>query len=173
MSCIYQVCLVHSFEGELCFLIQFWLQHYFVLNHNIGMQHWITHKHMKWEFRYPLYIRGICHTYTAAVHIPGIYMVYTNYIPRRGSRWYPSLLFAIGAVFKTPQSNRDMCAAMQRAGRQPSENSEISEDSKDSEHVLLVECQLVAPAFETRSTAKQVDLFGAVSSGEARPLGSA
>jgi hypothetical protein len=22
---------------------------------------------MKWEFRYPLYIRGICHTYTAAV----------------------------------------------------------------------------------------------------------
>jgi hypothetical protein len=37
---------------------------------------------MKWEFRYPLYIRGICHTYTAAVHIHGIYMVYTDYIPR-------------------------------------------------------------------------------------------
>jgi hypothetical protein len=31
--------LVHSFEGELCFLIQFWLQHYIVLNHDIGMQH--------------------------------------------------------------------------------------------------------------------------------------
>ena len=78
MSCIFQVCWVHSFEAELCFLIQFWLQHYIVLNHDIGMQHWITHKHMKWEFRYPLYIRGICHTYTAAVHIHGIYMVYTG-----------------------------------------------------------------------------------------------
>ncbi len=32
---------------------------------------------MKWEFRYPLDIRGICHTYTAAIHIHGIYMVYT------------------------------------------------------------------------------------------------
>ncbi len=56
MSCIHQVCLVHSFEGELCFLIHFWLQHFIVLNHDIGMQHWITtHKHMKWEFRYPVY----------------------------------------------------------------------------------------------------------------------
>ena len=78
MSCIYQVCLVHSFEGELCFLIHFWLQHYIVLDHVIGMQHWITHKQMKVEFWCPLYIRGICHTYTAAVHIHGIYMVYTG-----------------------------------------------------------------------------------------------
>jgi hypothetical protein len=48
---------------------------------------------MKWEFRYPLYIRGICHTYTATVHIHGIYMVYTDYIPRRGSRrWRHTLV---------------------------------------------------------------------------------
>ncbi len=87
MSCIYQVCLVQSFEGELCFLIHFWLQHNFVLNDVIGMPHWITHKYIKPQFRYPLYIRGICHTYTAAVHIHGICMVYTDYIPRRGSRW--------------------------------------------------------------------------------------
>ncbi len=77
MSCIYQGCLVQSFEGELCFQVlihfcQWRLQHssYIVLNDSdvIGMPHWITHKQIKKQFRYPLYIRGICHTYTAAVH---------------------------------------------------------------------------------------------------------
>ncbi len=33
-----------------------------------------------------MYIRGICQAYTAAVHIHGIYMVYTDYIPCQGSR---------------------------------------------------------------------------------------
>jgi hypothetical protein len=40
----------------------------------------------KKQFQYPLYIRGICHTYTAAMHIHGTYMVYTDYIPCWGSR---------------------------------------------------------------------------------------
>ncbi len=38
------------------------------------------------KFRYPLYIPGIYQVYTASRKIHGIYMVYTDYIPRRGSR---------------------------------------------------------------------------------------
>jgi hypothetical protein len=85
MSCICQVCLVHNFECELCFLIHFWLQHHIVLNHVIGMPHWITHKHMKMEFRYPLYIRGVYTWYMPGIHrhrtytwnIHGIYRLHT------------------------------------------------------------------------------------------------
>ncbi len=78
MSCTYRVCLVHSFEGKLWFLTTLLLQNYIVLNHGIGMPHWITHKYMKMEIWYPLYIRGIFQAYTAALHIHGVYMVYTT-----------------------------------------------------------------------------------------------
>ncbi len=58
------------------------------------------------------------------------------------------LLFAIGAVFKIPQANSEMCAAMQRAGRRAAlqvqkvqkvqEVSEVSEDSWPVEYLLKV-----------------------------------
>ena len=54
-----------------------------------------------------------------------------------------SQLFAIGAVFKTPQSNREMRTAMPRAGRRPT-TSKVQKVQKiqkfqDSWRVLLVE----------------------------------
>ncbi len=44
------------------------------------------------EIQYPLYICGIFQAYTATLHIHGIYMVYTDYIPGQGSRCYPKML---------------------------------------------------------------------------------
>ena len=100
MPCIYQVYLVHSFEGELCFLIHFWLQHYIVLNYDIGtsMPRWITHKHMKTSGNprkfimmvYTWYLPDIWRPQVYTWNIPSIYLsydniviwqVYTRYIP--------------------------------------------------------------------------------------------
>ncbi len=119
MSCIYQVCLVHSFEGELCFLKHFCIQHYIVLNHDIGMQHWITHKHRKWEFWYPLYIRGVWHympyiyrrrTYTWNIH--GIYRLYNSL----GFQMMSCKLFKQSSCQRVPSSSSEML--IERKGKE-------------------------------------------------------
>ena len=75
--------------------IQSWLQYVgyapplfadVVLDHGIGVQHWIIHKFMKIKVQYPLSIHGIYQIYTASRNIHGVYVIYTYYIPRRGSR---------------------------------------------------------------------------------------
>ncbi len=58
-----------------------------ILHHGIALQHWIAHKSMKIKIQYPVYIPGIYQVYTATRKIHGIYVVYTYYIPCRGSRW--------------------------------------------------------------------------------------
>jgi hypothetical protein len=42
---------------------------------------------MKIKLQYPLYIPGIYQVYTSSRYINGMCMVYTYYIPCRGSRW--------------------------------------------------------------------------------------
>ncbi len=69
ISGICQVFLLWSFEGESCFPKHFWPQHWIVLSHGLGLQHWITHKFMKLKFQYTLYIHGIYQVYTASRNI--------------------------------------------------------------------------------------------------------
>jgi hypothetical protein len=42
---------------------------------------------MKIKYQYQLYIPGVYQVYTTSWNIHGIYVVCTDYIPRRGSRW--------------------------------------------------------------------------------------
>ncbi len=50
---------------------------------------------MKIKIQYPVYISGIYQLYTASRIIHGIYVVYTYYIPRWGSRWSSSRLLEV------------------------------------------------------------------------------
>ncbi len=107
MSCICQVCLVHSFEGKLWFLTNFSLQHYIVLNSRsgiqVGMQHRITHKYIKMEIR----IHCIYVVYSRHIPPPYIYMEYTWYIPTiyliGVHTWYIPTIYLIGV----PDSESD------------------------------------------------------------------
>ncbi len=50
---------------------------------------------MNIKIQYPVYIPGIYQVYTASRNIHSIYVVYTYYIPRRGSRWSSSRLLEV------------------------------------------------------------------------------
>ncbi len=60
-----------------------------------------------------------CHSrlYTGTLKTPGLQR--SNFRRLKIKLKHSSLLFAIGTVFKITQSNREMCAAMPRAGRRP------------------------------------------------------
>ncbi len=53
---------------------------------------------MKLKFQYPLYVHGIYQVYSASRNIHGIYIVYTDYIPHRGSRWNLKYPFRSGSL---------------------------------------------------------------------------
>ncbi len=89
MSGIYLEITLHYFHEELCCVEKFCVLHLIALNHGMGLLHWNStgKKYIKIEFQYTWHILSTYHVYTfAALHIHGIYMVYTNYIPHRGSR---------------------------------------------------------------------------------------
>ncbi len=58
-----------------------------------------------------MYIRGICQAYTAAVHIHGINMVYTDYIPSWGSRCAAAARAAGADVAQAAAAARRLCSA--------------------------------------------------------------
>ncbi len=70
--------LLWSFEGELCFLKHFWLQHSIVLNHGMGLQHvFIQINARKLNFN----IIRIYKVYTMYILAHSIHMEYTWYRP--------------------------------------------------------------------------------------------
>ncbi len=98
IQCIYLVYVMYipgisiwSFEGELCVLNLSCFNIRLSSMYCISLQHSITHNCMKKKIQYPWYKPGIYQVYTTSRNIHGIYMVYTDYIPRRGSRCSKSL----------------------------------------------------------------------------------
>ncbi len=79
---------IHASLSSSCFNIRLSLSMTLVVIIGLNSSCTSWHKYMKMKSRYPLYICGIYHTHTASLDIHCIlYVVYTDYIPRRGSRW--------------------------------------------------------------------------------------
>jgi hypothetical protein len=76
MSCIYQVCLVHSFKGKLCFLI-----HGFniVLSSTMALVYSIELHINTWKWNFDIHFIYV--VYARHIPPPYIYMEYTWYIP--------------------------------------------------------------------------------------------